>query len=173
MNRLYTPWRWDYIVNPKPSNCPFCDYLQQDPEHDSDNYILYRGRHAFIMLNAYPYSNGHVMVLPKAHVSMLADTDIVTQAEMMALTTYCTTLLGRAYNAQGFNVGINLGKAAGAGMEPHLHIHIVPRWEGDTNFMPVIGRTQVLPEMLDDSYQRLHRLLTQFPPPTLDGFKQE
>lgn len=164
MDRLYTPWRWDYIVNPKPSNCPFCDYLQQDPSHDRDNYVLYRGPHAFIVLNRYPYSNGHVMVLPNAHVSMLEDTDEATQIEMMLLTTYCTTILRQAYHPHGYNVGINLGKAAGAGMELHLHIHIVPRWEGDTNFMPVIGQTKILPEYLADTYQRLRGLTEKHPP---------
>ncbi len=167
MDRLYTPWRWDYIVNPKPSHCPFCAYLQQDPSHDPENYILYRGNHAFIVLNRYPYSNGHTMVLPNQHIAMLEDTDRETQNEMMALTTYCTALLRRAYHAHGFNVGINLGKAAGAGMEPHLHIHIVPRWEGDTNFMPVIGKTKVLPETLDETYARLSTLMQEFPPPAL------
>ena len=163
MDRLYTPWRWDYMVNPKPSNCPFCDYLDQDNGHDAENYLLVRGEHAFIVLNRYPYSNGHIMVLPNRHVSMLTDLEPAALAELMLLTTYSTDILKRAYHAHGFNVGINLGKAAGAGMEPHLHIHIVPRWEGDTNFMPVIGHTKVLPESLDDTYARLRALVDETP----------
>jgi ATP adenylyltransferase len=151
------------MVNPKPTNCPFCDYLAQEKGHDAENYVLVRGEHAFIVLNRYPYSNGHLMVLPNRHVSRLTDLDPDTQAELMWLTTYSTDILKRAYHAHGFNVGINLGKAAGAGMEPHLHIHIVPRWEGDTNFMPVIGHTRVLPESLADTYARLRALVDETP----------
>ncbi|RME82388.1 MAG: HIT domain-containing protein [Caldilineae bacterium] len=163
MDRLYTPWRLPYIVNPKPSNCPFCDYLHQDPARDPDNLLLLRGRHAFVVLNRFPYNNGHLMVLPNQHVAYLTDLDDATQAEIMKLTTYCTDLLGRAFRAHGFNVGINLGKAAGAGMEPHLHVHIVPRWEGDTNFMPVIAKTRVLPEWLADTYERLRQAMEEHP----------
>jgi ATP adenylyltransferase len=154
------------MVNPKPTDCPFCDYLHQDPSHDPQNYLLLRGEHAFVVLNRYPYSNGHIMVLPNKHVSMLTDLHPAALAELMLLTTYSTDILKRAYHAHGFNVGINLGKAAGAGMELHLHIHIVPRWEGDTNFMPVIGHTKVLPESLDDTYARLRTLMdeTSFQP---------
>ena len=163
MDRLYTPWRWDYMVNPKPTNCPFCDYLAQDPSHDRENFLLVRSERAFVVLNRYPYSNGHLMVLPNQHASRLTDLDQATQAELMLLTTYCTDILKRSYHAHGFNVGINLGKAAGAGMELHLHIHVVPRWEGDTNFMPVIAQTKVLPESLADSYDRLHALVAKTP----------
>lgn len=167
MDRLYTPWRWDYIVNPKPTDCPFCDYLAQNPAHDAENNILLRGQNAFIVLNRFPYSNGHIMVLPNRHVSMLEDLSESCLAEVMRLTTYCTNILSRAYHAHGFNVGINLGKAAGAGMEAHLHVHIVPRWEGDTNFMPVIGKTRTLPEVLDDTYRRLRAIIeSDEPPPT-------
>ncbi len=163
MDRLYTPWRWDYMVNPKPTDCPFCDYLHQDPSHDPGNLLLLRGEYAFVVLNRYPYSNGHLMVLPNVHASMLTDLDDACQQELMLMTTYCTRILQMAYYPHGFNVGINLGKAAGAGMEPHLHIHIVPRWEGDTNFMPVVGHTKVLPESLDDTYARLRALVDETP----------
>jgi len=124
---------------------------------------LLRGEYAFVVLNRYPYSNGHLMVLPNVHASMLTDLDDACQQELMLMTTYCTRILQMAYYPHGFNVGINLGKAAGAGMEPHLHIHIVPRWEGDTNFMPVVGRTKVLPESLDDAYARLRALVDETP----------
>jgi len=157
------------MVNPKPTDCPFCDYLHQDSSHDPENYLLLRGEHAFVVLNRYPYSNGHLMVLPNMHVSMLTDLDDACQGELMLMTTYCTRILQMAYFPHGFNVGINLGKAAGAGMEPHLHVHIVPRWEGDTNFMPVIGHTKVLPESLDDAYDRLRALVEETPYHTPTG----
>ncbi len=169
MERLYTPWRWDYMVNPKPKNCPFCEYLAQDAHHDPENLILLRAPHTFIILNRYPYSNGHLMVLPNNHVSSLTALDDITQFELMKLTTYCTAILTQAYHPHGFNVGINIGKAAGAGMEEHLHIHIVPRWMGDTNFMPVIGKTKVMPETLDSVYARLKRIMEEeLPPPTFN-----
>ena len=169
MERLYTPWRWDYMVNPKPETCPFCEYLAQPPENDAANYILLRAPHTFIVLNRYPYSNGHLMVLPNEHVSTLDVLDDETQFEMIKLTSYCTTILQKAYRAQGFNVGINIGKAAGAGMEAHLHLHVVPRWLGDTNFMPVLGQTKVMPESLEDVYARLKRIMDEIPPPTFGG----
>ncbi len=165
MDRLYTPWRWDYMVNPKPDHCPFCEYLAQSPSHDPENYILFRAPRAFIVLNRYPYSNGHLMALPNAHVSTLDVLDDETQFELMKLTTYSTQILKSAYHAHGFNVGINIGKAAGAGMEAHLHIHIVPRWLGDTNFMPVIAKTKVMPESLEDVYSRLRRVMQSIQPP--------
>ena len=153
------------MVNPKPKTCPFCEYLAQDSENDAANYILFRAPRAFIVLNRYPYSNGHLMVLPNVHVSTLDALDDETQFEIIKLTTYSTTLLQRAYRAQGFNVGINMGKAAGAGMEAHLHLHIVPRWLGDTNFMPVLAKTKVMPESLEEVYARLHQLMKDIPPP--------
>jgi len=168
MDRLYTPWRWDYMVNPKPKTCPFCEYIAQDPSHDAENFILYRSPRAFIILNRYPYSNGHLMVLPKVHVSTLDTLDDATQFELIRLTTYSTQILKAAYHPHGFNVGINIGKAAGAGMEDHLHIHIVPRWMGDTNFMPVIGQTKVMPESLDEVYARLQRVMAEILPPVFD-----
>ncbi len=163
MDRLYTPWRLPYIMNPKPADCPFCDYLLQDPSHDSENMMLVRGQHAFIVLNRFPYSNGHLMVLPNEHVSQLVELEGHTQTEIMRLTTYCTQILDNAFHPHGFNVGINLGKAAGAGMEAHLHVHIVPRWTGDTNFMPVVAQTRTLPEWLADTYSRLLILVKGHP----------
>ena len=169
MDRLYTPWRWDYMVNPKPKTCPFCTYIKQDASHDAENFILLRAPHAFIILNRYPYSNGHLMVLPYEHVSSLDVLDDATLFELMKLTSYATQILKEAYHAHGFNVGINIGKAAGAGMEEHLHIHIVPRWQGDTNFMPVIGQTKVMPESLEDTYARLKKTMEKIPPPVFEG----
>jgi len=156
------------MVNPKPKDCPFCAYIKQDPSHDAENFILLRAPHTFIILNRYPYSNGHLMVLPNVHVSTLDVLDDATQFELMKLTSYATQILKEAYHAHGFNVGINIGKAAGAGMEEHLHIHIVPRWQGDTNFMPVIGQTKVMPESLEDTYARLKKTMERIPPPVFE-----
>jgi len=153
------------MVNPKPKTCPFCEYIAQDDSHDAENLILHRAPYAFIILNRFPYSNGHLMVLPNVHVSTLDALDDATQFELMRLTTYSTQILKEAYHPHGFNVGINIGKAAGAGMEDHLHVHIVPRWMGDTNFMPVIGKTKVMPETLDSVYARLKRIMEALPPP--------
>ena len=157
MDRLYTPWRRSYVVNQKPSGCPFCDYIAEDASQDAANLILYRGQQAYIILNRYPYNSGHLMVLPNQHVSTLLDLDDACQIEMMRLTSYGTYILEESYHPQGFNVGVNIGAAAGAGMAAHLHVHIVPRWHGDTNFMPVVAETRVLPEWLDDTYSRLPR----------------
>jgi len=163
MDHLYTPWRWQYIVNPKPSGCPFCAYLAQAPDHDAENFILLRAARTFAILNRFPYSNGHLLVMPAAHISDLTEIDPGVQAELMHLTSYCTGVLQQVYRPHGFNIGINLGQAAGAGMAAHLHIHIVPRWQGDANFMPVIGQTLTLPETLAQTYDRLHAIVAQNP----------
>ncbi len=155
MERLYTPWRREYVVNPKAVDCPFCDYLSQDASHDADNLILLRSERTFIILNRYPYNNGHLMVLPNLHVSDLEAMDDATQLELMQMTTLAKHLLQRTLQPHGFNVGLNLGKAAGAGLADHLHVHIVPRWSGDTNFMPIVANTRILPEWLGETYQRL------------------
>ena len=159
MDRLYTPWRREYVVNPKTIDCPFCDYLSQDASQDAENLVLLRRPRAFIILNRYPYNNGHLMVLPNEHVADLESLDSEAQSELMHLTTVCTQLLSQTLHPQGFNIGIKIGKAAGAGLASHLHVHIVPRWHGDTNFMPVVASTRVLPEWLAETYQRLRTLL--------------
>ncbi|NOX61004.1 MAG: HIT domain-containing protein [Chloroflexi bacterium] len=163
MDRLYTPWRLSYVVNEKPSHCPFCQYIRQDPAHDPENYLLFRGERAFIILNRFPYNSGHLMVLPNEHIASLLDLEPQVRNELMELTTYSIHLLTEAYHPQGFNVGLNLGQAAGAGMAAHLHFHIVPRWQGDTNFMPIIGETKVLPELLEDTYKRLRQVIAKQP----------
>ncbi|MCO6450389.1 MAG: HIT domain-containing protein [Caldilineales bacterium] len=163
MDRLYTPWRRSYVVNQKPTDCPFCDYITGDPGHDAENRILYRGEYAYIILNRFPYNSGHLMVLPNVHVSTLMELDADCQTEMMQMTTYCTFILEEAYHPQGFNIGVNIGAAAGAGMAAHLHFHIVPRWNGDTNFMPVVAETRVLPEWLDETYERLRAIVDKHP----------
>lgn len=153
MKRLWTPWRMEYIQSSKQDGCVFCQVLEQ--EDGPDNMIVFRGKTAFVMLNAYPYTSGHIMVLPYIHVRNLTDLDPETRAEMIELTTKGTQVLEKVYQAEGFNVGINLGEAAGAGIKEHIHLHIVPRWAGDTNFMAAVGETRMLPEELHETYRRI------------------
>lgn len=134
--------------------CVFCS-AQETPD-GIDNLILHRGEKTFVIMNRYPYTSGHLMVVPFVHVSTLTELDSETRAEMMELTSLIMSLLSREYNAEGYNIGINIGEAAGAGITEHVHLHIVPRWTGDTNFMSALGETRVLPETLEDTYQRLN-----------------
>ncbi len=131
----------------------FC--IAQAKEDSAENLIVQRGERAYIILNRYPYTSGHLMVIPFEHKANLEELDSPTRAEMMELTSRCTTILKNIYNPQGFNIGVNIGEAAGAGVIGHVHIHIVPRWVGDTNFMSSIGGTRVLPETLEDAYRRV------------------
>ncbi len=159
MHYLWSPWRMTYIQNDlkKPGNgCVFC--TAQEMEDCPENLIVYRGEHAFVILNRYPYTSGHVMVVPMAHEANLEALDEATRTEIMALTTRCIEVLRKVYHPQGFNVGMNLGAVAGAGIAQHLHMHIVPRWGGDTNFMSSIGETRVLPEALEDTYRRIQEV---------------
>src|SRR5205085_1490716 len=117
--------------------------------------VLFRGRAAFVMLNMFPYNNGHLLIAPYRHTADLASLDPAEQAEIMALSCFCTRLLSRAFTPDGFNLGMNLGRTAGAGVADHLHMHVVPRWDGDTNFMPVLAETKVLPDALYGSYDKL------------------
>lgn len=133
--------------------CVFCDHLAAND--DAGARILYRGDTAFAILNAYPYNTGHLLIAPNRHVGDLAELDEPERRELMELTTRATTVIKDAMGAHGFNVGMNLGQVAGAGIPGHLHVHVVPRWDGDTNFMPVVGDTKVLPEMLADTYAKL------------------
>jgi len=144
----------EYIENDKEENgCVFCNV--QALTDGTENLIAHRGEHAYVILNRFPYTSGHLMVIPFEHKSNLEELDPATRAEMMELTSRCTTILKNIYRPQGFNVGVNIGEAAGAGVLGHVHIHIVPRWMGDTNFMSAIGETRVLPESLEDTYTRV------------------
>jgi ATP adenylyltransferase len=154
--RLWAPWRLDYIKGPKPDECIFC--AKPAADDDRASLILARGRHCFVMLNAYPYNNGHLMVSPYEHVATLEQLDDPTLLELIHLTRRSLAATREAYSPEGFNIGVNQGKIAGAGMEEHVHQHVVPRWGGDTNFMPVIGGTRVLPQSLEDSWARLSEL---------------
>ncbi len=156
-HRLWAPWRLDYIKGPKPDECIFCS--KPEIGDDDSAHIVKRGEHCFVMLNTYPYNNGHVMVSPYRHVPSIEDLDAHVLGELVALTQRMLTALRDAYAPEGFNMGINQGKIAGAGFEDHVHLHVVPRWSADTNFMPVIGDTRVLPQSLDDSYSTLREAL--------------
>ncbi|MFH1084613.1 MAG: HIT domain-containing protein [Chloroflexota bacterium] len=156
MRRIWSPWRMEYIAGERKAGCVFCDTSQQD--HDPDNLILLRAEHCFVMLNRYPYNNGHLMVVPFVHVDSPAHLPPAALLEMMNLVNICLEVLGEAMHPEGFNVGMNLGTPAGAGIADHMHMHVVPRWTGDTNFMPVLGETRVIVEALEASYRKLRPL---------------
>jgi ATP adenylyltransferase len=153
MNHIWSPWRMEYIEKSKEEGCVFC--LAQEMEDSSENLIAFRGEYAYVILNRYPYTSGHLLVIPFAHQAHLEDLDPPTRAEMMELTTRCVIVLRKIYRPEAFNVGVNLGESAGAGVKSHVHIHIVPRWQGDTNFMTVVGDARVLPEALERTYERV------------------
>ena len=138
-------------------DCLFCVAITSSS--DKEHLVLHRGRTCVIMLNLYPYNPGHLMVAPNRHLSMMSELTPEERAETMELAVLCEKVLGGIYHPQGLNVGLNLGHCAGAGVPGHLHLHIVPRWQGDTNFMPVLGETRVLPEELSTTYERLHEAL--------------
>ena len=139
--------------NANEEGCVFCN--AQAMEDSAMNLIAYRGERAYVILNRYPYTSGHLMVVPFEHKPDFEELEAATRAEMMELTSHCMTVLRKAYNSRAFNMGANVGEAAGAGVKEHVHIHIVPRWVGDTNFMSTLGETRVLPEALEDTYRRV------------------
>ena len=151
--RLWAPWRLDYIKGPSTGECIFC--TKPALGDDESAYIVHRGEHCFVILNAYPYNNGHVMVAPFAHEPSIEPLDEPTLLELMTLAKRSIAVLRDVYAPEGFNLGINQGKIAGAGMEDHMHLHVVPRWSADTNFMPVISDTRVLPQSLSDSWKAI------------------
>jgi len=153
MERIWAPWRIQYIQMEKPEGCILCEKPGQN--NDAQNYILHRGDKNFIILNSYPYNPGHLMVAPYRHVASLEKLTDEERQEHFEIVSRSVRVLRQVFNPGGFNIGINLGKAAGAGIEDHFHTHIVPRWQGDTNFMPVLSDVRVLPEALADTYQKL------------------
>ncbi len=153
--RLWAPWRLEYVEGPKPDECIFCS--KPAAGDDEASYIVARGEHCFAMLNAYPYNNGHLMVSTYEHVPSIEELGSDAVLELMTMAQTALATLRAVYGPEGFNLGINEGKVAGAGVEDHVHLHIVPRWGADTNFMPVIGDTRVLPQSLDDSYDSVTR----------------
>jgi ATP adenylyltransferase len=159
MNRIWAPWRMGFIMKSDHKNECFLCQLPKEKE-DEKNLILYRGESNFIILNAYPYNSGHLMVAPYGHVGKLEDLKDAESKEHFALVIMSVKLLKKVFEPAGFNTGMNLGKAAGAGVADHIHTHIVPRWQGDANFMPVISETKVLPESLPTTYKRLKEGIT-------------
>ncbi len=148
--RLWAPWRLEYIETAdQPEGCIFC--LKPKTSEDRRNLIVYRGEHAFVILNRFPYNNGHAMVAPYTHTAEFARLKDSEKLELIDLLSLTKEVLGLVMRPHGFNIGINLGRSAGAGIESHLHIHIVPRWNGDTNFMPILANTKVIPESLDQT----------------------
>jgi ATP adenylyltransferase len=157
MKQLWSPWRLEYLQGPEPQGCIFCHAAQSAADHD--NLVLLRGDQVFLILNRYPYNNGHLMVVPYHHVPSLEHLDGATLTEMMLSINRGLTALRSAMAPDGFNVGINLGRVAGAGIEDHVHVHIVPRWLGDTNFMPVVGDMRVIPQTWMQTYDQLKAAL--------------
>ncbi len=155
MQIIWAPWRIEYILSEKSRECFFCTKSRQTA-HDRENFVLYRGIQAFALMNLYPYNNGHVMIAPYAHVPSLVDLNPEQIGELFAITRLCEQVLSQAMQPEGFNIGINLGKAAGAGVEEHLHVHIVPRWNGDTNYMTTVSKVRVIPQELEETYDMLH-----------------
>jgi ATP adenylyltransferase len=160
VHHLWTPWRLSYVTEAsRPvSGCIFCDASR---DRDRDPLVIARGAHVFVMLNKYPYNNGHAMIVTGRHVGRLSDLTVEERDEVMALTQATEAVLQSVYEPHGFNIGLNLGKSAGAGVLDHLHVHIVPRWNGDTNFMSVVGDTRVLPEELPATAARLRDAFDQ------------
>ena len=158
LDRLWAGWRSEYIEStvepPNVGGCVFCGLIESD-RPDEETYVLRRGEHTAALLNAYPYTSGHLMVMPRRHVGELEELDGATAAEMWAAVTDAVVALKAAYRPEGVNVGINLGRAAGAGLPGHLHVHALPRWLGDSNFMTSVAEARVLPEPLTTTWQKL------------------
>ena len=152
MKRLWAPWRMKFVEK-HATGCVFCNIQAQS--HDTENLIIFRGTKAFVILNRYPYTSGHLMVIAKVHQPSFEDLDAGTRSEMMELATKGIQVLRKVYKPDAFNLGANIGEAAGAGIAGHVHLHVVPRWGGDTNFMSTLAGTRVLPEELDETYRRI------------------
>ena len=153
--RLWAPWRYEYIETTVGSDleCFLCEAFEA--KKDAERLIIYRGQEAFVILNKYPYSNGHLLITPNRHVGDLRDLENDELGGLFDLVAISTEWLDRSYNPQGYNIGLNLGKAAGAGLPGHLHVHVVPRWEGDTNYMPILAGVRVISESLTATYSKL------------------
>jgi ATP adenylyltransferase len=150
---LYSPWRLEYILSEKPGDCILCRHL--DTQADAENLIVYRGTHVYIMLNRYPYNNGHIMLIPYLHCKNLNELPSEVMNELGYLQQVSETVLQEVYHCDGINIGMNLGNAAGAGIEEHLHLHMIPRWNGDCNFMSVVSGLRVIPEAFETAFEKL------------------
>jgi ATP adenylyltransferase len=150
---LWAPWRMAYIGGPRSEGCLLCELPRDD--RDRESLILHRGPRTYVVMNRYPYNNGHLMIVPYRHCADLGEISSEDSLELMHESQRATRILHRLFGAEGFNVGMNLGKAAGAGIAEHVHVHVVPRWVGDTNFMPVLADTKVMPDYLEATYEKL------------------
>jgi len=153
MKQLWAPWRMDYILSEKSNACIFC--LTTPAKHSKKKLLLYSGKHSLVMLNKYPYTNCHLLVAPRKHTDSLSALTREASQDLFSTLQKSVSLLTEAIKAEGFNIGMNLGRIAGAGIADHLHFHIVPRWCGDTNFMPIVAESMVMPEHLNKAYERL------------------
>ena len=155
MDQIWSPWRYRFITEGAPKDgCVFCRIVET-PEKDEENFVVHRAQHNFVVLNLFPYTAGHMLIIPNAHVSTLGSAHPETTDEMMRLTRVAETALQDVYRPQGINLGMNLGAAAGAGIAQHIHMHILPRWAGDANFLSTIGETRMLPEELPVTWSKL------------------
>jgi ATP adenylyltransferase len=154
MDRLWSPWRYQYVSKPSPAqSCVFCLPFQE--ANDDERLIVARGKRNFVLLNLFPYTSGHIMIAPYAHIPGLEHADDETATEMMLLARHGEAVLRRVYNAPGINLGMNIGECAGAGVAGHIHLHVLPRWPGDANFMTTVAETRVMPEDLSITLKRL------------------
>lgn len=156
MERLWAPWRMQYIqgIDKKDEGCVFC--TKPSENDDRKNLILHRGKHCFVLMNLFPYNNGHLMIIPYLHTSDISNLDSDTSNELWQLLCMSKDVLTKAFKPDGYNIGMNLGRPAGAGIDQHVHLHIVPRWNGDTNFIPVLSETKVISQTLHETYDTLH-----------------
>jgi len=157
---IWAPWRMEYILSEKEDGCFLCDLIDSDPSED--NLLLFKSECAMVLMNRYPYNNGHILVAPKSHTADISKLEKEEYYETMELFRFSLGILEINLKPEGFNAGLNLGKSAGAGLEEHLHWHIVPRWQGDTNFMPVISDARVIPEAIAETYNGLVRQFGEF-----------
>ncbi|MBC8525792.1 MAG: HIT domain-containing protein [Candidatus Cloacimonetes bacterium] len=159
MKNLYSPWRIDYILQEKSDKCILCE--KPKANDDESHLILKRGEYSYIIMNLYPYNNAHLMIVPFRHLAKLSELKEDELLEMARMVQLCEKVLTNVYHPEGFNIGMNLGEVAGAGVADHLHIHIVPRWAGDTNFISTIGKTRVIPEKMEEGYKKLKNELNK------------
>jgi len=157
MDYLWSPWRYQYVTGWRPrSGCIFCDFANS-PENDRENLVVYRAKLNLILLNRFPYSSGHIMIAPYEHVDTLEAASPETVQEMILLTREAQRRLRDVYRPSGFNIGMNIGESAGAGIAGHIHMHLLPRWSGDTSFITTVAETRVLPEDLDETWRKIHQ----------------
>jgi ATP adenylyltransferase len=159
MKVIWAPWRIQYILSEKPRECLFCQYPKE--QNDRQNLILYRRKNTYVIMNKYPYNNGHLMAVPYFHTSSFDGLSNEVLAELMETTRYAVDCLKEVMRPEGFNVGLNLGRAAGAGIEEHMHIHIVPRWGGDMSFMTILEEVRVIPEHIHATYDKLYPIFNR------------